>query len=267
MNIFATGTTGTIGRHITRGAHPINIDLGNDFELPREVTDCDEFTLIHLAGKVGLQAVSQDVELAHKINVTSSRLLAEKCIEAGVRKFIYVSTSHVYQQSIQLLDENSSIYPTTKYAQQKRMAEQEILEAFKNIPERLVVARVFSILDWGTPEFTLGSAILKLLKGEISSINSGMDLRDFLTPNKVASILIEVAVRSQLSGVVNICSSNAISIAEAAGRMLTEVGKPELAQKVISENSKNPVIVGNNQKLMDALPYLDLKWIPSKLIL
>jgi nucleoside-diphosphate-sugar epimerase len=199
MDIFATGTTGTIGRYLTNNVRSIDIELGHEFELPPELYESKDFAFIHLAGTVGVQAVSKNVELAHKINVTGTRLLAEKCVANGVRKFIYVSTSHVYKQSAHLLDESCETYPITKYAEQKRLAEIEVLDAFKDIPERLVVARVFSILDWGTPEFTLGGAVLKLLKGEVTSLNSGLDLRDFLTPQKVASVLVEVAACNSFS--------------------------------------------------------------------
>jgi nucleoside-diphosphate-sugar epimerase len=265
MNTYITGATGTIGRHFVNSARKIDVDLEKDFVLSPEIASKGEFTLVHLAGKVGVEAVSRDIDLAFKVNVTSSRLLAEECIKAGIKKFIYVSTSHVYQRSNELLDENSPTNPLNVYSQQKRMAELEIIDAFRATPERLVIARVFSILDWGTPEFTLGGAVLKLLRGEISSLNAGMDLRDFLTPKKVASILMEIAVSTQLSGIVNICSSNPISIADAAGRMLKEAGAPELALKIVSEHSMNPVIVGSNQKLKKAIPNLDLQWVPSKL--
>ena len=133
------------------------------------------------------------------------------------------------------------------------------------MPEQLIVARVFSILDWGTPEFTLGGAVLKLLNGEINKINSGLDLRVFLTPQRVASILIEVAKCDHLFGIVNICGSNPISIAEAVGRMLSESGRSDLLDRVVSEKSLNPVIVGSNQKLLNALPHLELSWMPSQL--
>ena len=265
MDIFATGTTGTIGKYLESGVHPIQIDLEHDFELPPELLESNNFALIHLGGIVGVQAVSKNVKLAHQINVTSSRLLAEKCIERGVKKFIYVSTSHVYKSSADVLDENYETYPTTKYAEQKRLAEIAVLEAFKDIPERLVVARVFSILDWGTPEFTLGGAVLKLLNGKIANLKSGLDLRDFLTPQKVASVLMEVATCDQLFGIVNICSSNPISISDAVGRMLSESGRSDLIASVVSEKSTNPVIVGSNLKLLKALPHLELTWAPSQL--
>jgi len=265
MDIFATGTTGTIGKYLEGDVHPVRIELDDEFELPTQLSENNNFALIHLAGTVGVQAVSKNVELAHKINVTATRRLAEKCIASGVKKFVYVSTSHVYKQSTQLLDEQSETHPTTEYAEQKRLAEIEVLDVFKDIPERLVVARVFSILDWGTPEFTLGGAVLKLFKGQITSLNSGLDLRDFLTPQKVASVLTEVAACNKLFGIVNICSSNSISIAEATGRMLSDSGRPDLSGSVVSDNSINPVIIGKNDKLLKALPFLDLKWVPSKL--
>jgi nucleoside-diphosphate-sugar epimerase len=265
MDIFATGTTGTIGKYLKNSVHPIQIELEHDFELPPELLKNNNFALIHLGGIVGVQAVSKDTELAYRINVTATRHLAEKCIQSGVKKFIYVSTSHVYKSSVNVLDENCETYPTTKYAEQKRLAEIAVLEAFKDAPERLVVARVFSVLDWGTPEFTLGGAVLKLLNGKISNINSGMDLRDFLTPKKVASVLLEVATCDQLFGIVNICSSKPISISDAVGKMLSESGRSDLIGRVIPDKSTNPAIVGSNQKLLNALPHLELTWAPSQL--
>ncbi len=265
MDIFATGATGSIGKYLKNIVHPIQLELEHDFKLPSELLKSNNFALIHLGGIVGDQAVSKNIELAYRINVTATRFLAEKCIASGVKKFIYVSTSHVYKPSVDLLDENSETYPRTKYAEQKRLAEIEVLDAFKDRPEQLVVARVFSILDWGTPEFTLGGAVLKLLNGKIANLNYGLDVRDFLTPKKVASVLMDIATCNRLFGIVNVCSSNPISIFEAVGRMLSESGRPDLIARVVSENSATPVIAGSNQKLKEALPHLDLKWSPSKL--
>ncbi|MCX6445211.1 MAG: NAD(P)-dependent oxidoreductase [Actinobacteria bacterium] len=264
MKIYATGTTGTIGKHLQNRVKQLEVDLAaRDFELPAEVYESGNCVL-HLAGLVGPQLVEEDLEYSHQVNVVSTERLGRQFLQSSSNRLVYVSTSHVYKPSLSTIKESDPISPQNTYARQKREAEIVLSELFSQEPERLCIARVFSVLDWDVASFTLGGGIAKLCDESSSYIlNNCDDVRDFLTPKTIAGALLEISKSSDLSGVINVCSSQGLTVGEAARTMLagSKVEVPEGRMKAGS--SSNPFVVGDNSKLRAALPNLDLSWVPS----
>lgn len=264
MEIFATGTTGTIGRHLRDKVKVLDVDLGDkEFEIPTEVFE-GLTCVLHLAGLVGPQLVEEDLTYSHQVNVLSTERLGRKILESSMTRLIYVSTSHVYQPSLEPISESNSVSPQNTYAQQKRESEVILLELFSRVPERLCIARVFSVLDWDVAPFTLGGGVAKLCDGTSSYIlNNCDDIRDFLTPSTIAGALLEIAENSNLSGIVNVCSGQGVSVGDAARRML-ESAQIEVPQDRMKPGfSSNPIVIGDNSRLLKYHPDLDLSWNPS----
>jgi len=264
MPIFATGTTGTIGRHLTTKVTPLNFDLStNDFNFNSGRISKNDY-LLHLAGIVGASKVEENLGLAHQINVSATYELGKQFLATQARKFVYVSTSHVYAPSTNPINETGDINPPSHYAQQKREAELVLTELFSEEPHRLCIVRVFSVLDWDVAPFTLGGGISKLSDPNSTFIlNNCDDVRDFLTPSTIASALVEVSVDSNLSGTLNLSSGRGITVREAAQRMLSSISVNGIHDRMKPGTSSNPVIIGDNSRIKDALPGLDLAWTPS----
>lgn len=264
IKILATGTSGTIGKHFKAQVKTIPINLLHDFKLPKDSYFNTSSVFLHAAGIVGDKAVLKDLEISHKVNIDGLRKLALICKDSGVEKFIYVSTSHVYAPSEKLLSETSKIDPIGPYGQQKLEAERLLLDIFQNTPHKLCIVRVFSILDWDVPSFTLGGAIKKLATASsFSSILNSSDIRDFLTPRVVAETLVKISLTSSINGIVNLSSGVGISVAEATRSMLIKSGFEFPTKRVLLGNSAQPYIVGDNSKLISFLPDLCLVWQPS----
>lgn len=265
MRTFATGTTGTIGRHLPSSIIGLSIDLSlgqNHFKSIHfdESDDC-----LHMAGIVGPTEVNKDPDYAYSVNVLGTKYLAEQFLEASQGKFYYVSTSHVYAKSDKKISEESDLLPINSYSEQKLIAEYELLNLFSNIQERLCIIRVFSVLDWDVGTFTLGGGIRKLVKRDPNyKLNNCDDRRDFLTPRSIASVLYDITKYRKMSGIVNLCTSIGTSVGDAAKRMILESGFEIPEDKIVSGNSDFPTVLGSNQKLLAALPNLNLEWKPSK---
>ena len=123
MPIYATGTSGTIGRHLKSRVNNLDIDLSvskKDFVLPNGIKTAN---LIHLAGIVGLKAVNDDLKKSISVNISGTARLAESFKSQSNGIFYYVSTSHVYAPSSARIDENGEIGPINRYAEQKYIAE------------------------------------------------------------------------------------------------------------------------------------------------
>jgi hypothetical protein len=94
-------------------------------------------------------------------------------------------------------------------------------------------------------------------------LNNIDDVRDFLTPSQIASLLTIIVNENSLSGVFNLSSGLGTSVGQAAEHMLTMSGFSVPIDSFRSGNSAMPYIVGNNEKLLSKLPNLELKWNPS----
>lgn len=266
FSIYATGVSGTIGKHFKNQVFAINSDLSDpDLKnLPNIKTgDC----ILHSAAVVGPINVSKDLATSYKVNVNASKMLAKFAKNSDVSRFIYVSTSHVYALSNSLLSESSPTNPNNVYAQQKLEAEEEITSVFRDYPEKLCIVRVFSVLDWDVADFTLGGGIKRLSSNDSSFIlNYGDDIRDFLTPNLIANTLISIANESRLTGIVNLATGIGTKVRDAAKVMLEGSGYKLPENRIIDGNSDYPYVVGDNSKLINALPNLNLKWNPTRLL-
>jgi nucleoside-diphosphate-sugar epimerase len=188
-----TGKSGTIGQYFPTNTYSFESDLTSDFSKELKFISKSNFTITHCAGIVGNSSVIKNFNHSYLVNVTRTIELARLSLDMGIKKFVYVSSSHVYEGSNSIINESAKISPLNEYAHQKREAEVKLLEVFKDYPHQLLIARVFSLLDWGMKPSTLGGAIEKLLNGEISDIHNGEDQRDFLLPkrNQLKYIIIK----------------------------------------------------------------------------
>ena len=264
MAIYATGTTGTIGSKFSSKVTPIRVDFLED-AFPTNLPEftCKDF-LIHLGGIVGADLVASNIQRAYAINVEATVKIAKKFISESGKLFVYVSSSHIYAPSFEKLTEDSKVAPQSHYAKQKLEAEKSLQALFNRVPERLCIVRVFSILDWDVAPFTLGGGIAKLAsKDEIHQLRNADDVRDFLTPQKVAESLEEIIRSQNLFGIVNLCSGEGTSVANAARAMLLKRNHEVPENRILHEKSSNPYVVGSNSKLLLAIPNLDLSWHPS----
>ena len=263
LKILATGTTGTVGKHFS-GVVPLSINLLDDFNPIEPSLFNSSSVVLHAAGIVGNEAVSKDINVSRKINIDGTKKLAEISRDSSISRFIYVSSSHVYAPSDGLLLESSKVDPVGAYAEQKIEAEQAVAEVFKETPEKLCIVRVFSVLDWDVADFTLGGAIKNLtISSSNFKLSNSDDVRDFLTPKLIASVLTKISHNSSISGIINLSSARGTTIREAAREMLIKSGYEFPSERVLSGNSIRPHIVGDNSKLISYFPNLELIWQPS----
>lgn len=265
-SIFATGVSGTIGKHFKSQVFAINHDLRN-LELRNiphiKTGDC----ILHAAAVVGPKSVNEDRINSYKVNVKASKMLAQFAKDNGISRFVYVSTSHVYARSDSLLTESSPTGPNNIYAEQKLEAEREISLIFRDHPEKLCIVRVFSVLDWDVADFSLGGGIKKLIFDKSNfKLNYVDDIRDFLTPSLIAHTLVCIANATILNGIINLSTGTGLTVKDAARIMLEGSGYKLPINRIVSGNSEYPYVVGDNSKLKKALPDLILKWRPSRLI-
>jgi len=263
-DFIATGKSGTIGRHFGTRVKRLAIDLSQEIWSDTNLNISNGDIVIHCAAIVGNEAVLRNEKLAYQVNVLATRKLAQLARKKGASRFIYVSTAHVYANKETLITELDSVAPQNMYAEQKYEAETSVVEELSESNTEFCIARVFSVLDWDVKAFTLGGSIRKLLNSRSGELLTNCDdIRDFLTPKTVADSLIAIAGKPGLIGVVNVCSGQGVTVRTAAQVMFEKSGIELPLEKTVAGNSLNPVLVGDNSKLKDKLPDLNLSWNPS----
>lgn len=264
LNIYATGLSGTIGKHLKELVIPLNIRLENLDESTKIEPLTSDSVVIHFAGIVGYRSIDRNERYSRLINIESTKILAKKALESGISKFVFISTAHVYKSSNSPLNENSAIDPINKYAEQKFEAEQALRDIFKFENEKLCIVRVFGVLDWDMKPETLGGAVKSLVYSNFSEIiDYGLDVRDFLTPRLIAKTVLEIAKAPGIYGIVNLCSGQGLTVEQAVLKMLDKSNLLFNTAFVNRNNSTTPVILGDNSKLMTYFPNLKISWSPS----
>jgi len=255
--ILATGISGTIGSKLPNNVLPLTLDLSSEFTLDPELTKAK--VVIHLAGVVGNVNVLKNPDYAYQVNVVGTMNLAKMIANYTDAKFIYVSSSHVYKKSLEKHLESSVVEPISVYAEQKARGEQEVIEIFKNYPERLIIIRVFSLLDWTLPDFTLGGMARKIyLSQSKNKIKFSDDVRDFLSSRDVANGIYRISTDEYASGVINLCTE--ISVGRAIEEMFSQTNFEGIRALLEPGNSETPYIVGDNTKFLELFPDQNLKW-------
>jgi nucleoside-diphosphate-sugar epimerase len=265
--IYTTGSSGTIGKHLPTGVRSIALDLSSENQKFTTLGFETNSNLLHLGGVVGPSEVLNDVEYARSVNIRGTSLLAQEFRRKSSGVFYFISTSHVYAPSSNLISEEAALAPSNLYAKQKLEAEALLQDIFELEPRRLCIVRVFSVLDWDVAAHTLGGALRKVVQLDPDfKLSNCSDVRDFLTPKSVALALSEIAAANTQSNVLNLCSGVGISVGEAARRMLSESGFEIPEEKFLWGQSTNPYLVGDNSRLLSLHPTLKLTWHPSPLI-
>jgi nucleoside-diphosphate-sugar epimerase len=185
------------------------------------------------------------------INVTGSIRLAQECVKARIRRFVFVSTGHVYSLSDYASTELSPLEPISEYALQKLEAEEGIRLCIEGSMTELVVVRLFSIIGRGMPSASLGGQIDRAAsKSNEGVIKYADDSRSFLSIETAARHLEQLSTMPNISGVFNLCSSQPILVRDAVSKYVEIAGLPH--PLLAPGNSEVPVLWGDNSKLLNS---------------
>ena len=263
--LFLTGKSGTIGKHFRKHSDSTFFDVTdrNDAEKWFKERNLLGATFLHLAALVGESQVSVDLKRATEVNVTGTINVAKLALQQGVERFLFASTSHIYKPSSSAIGEEYEKFPQNTYAKMKYEAENALLQIFKDDLDKLVIFRIFSILDFGTAGYTLGGKVTEAINNQKKIlIKCALDRRDFLTPRNVSNAIEYGIQRDLAGGIYNICSGEPRTVKEAVEQMLVTANLPLNFFEFENKHSNSPEIFGDNSKIIKAAPGIEslLKW-------
>jgi nucleoside-diphosphate-sugar epimerase len=253
MTIYATGLSGTIGRALIESIKPLKFSENGIYRSDLDLLKSGD-VVIHLAAIVGESKVIENYELAQKINILGTDNLALQIAKLENVRIIYVSTGHVYGPSNEPRNEMHDANPQSLYAKTKYEGENCVLNRFRELPEMALILRIFSIMDRNLDMRSLPAKIERILINgnttEVNLIKFSDDVRDFLTLEKISSV-IDFVSNQRISGLLNVCSGSAITVREACIQFGHLLGypNPESLLNFGEGKSELPFLVGDRSRL------------------
>lgn len=187
--------------------------------------------VIHLAAMNEIESARDPVS-ALKMNGLASLRLLEAAKLAGVRRFIYFSTAHVYGAPLKgRIDEATLPRPTHPYAITHKVAEDFVLAAHDRKEIEGVVIRLSN--GFGapvTPDVDRWTLLVNDLcrqavtTGELRLNSSGAQLRDFITLGDVGRAVdhvLRLHAAALADGLFNLGGGESVSILSMTERVAT----------------------------------------------
>lgn len=249
MKILVTGATGFLGNYIILRL----LQLGHEVLATARTDDkCKKMPwyneVDYCAHMIGDKLSSEAIELFHEaqlcihlawdglpnynapehqnVQVEKQLLFLNQLIDLGIPKISVTGTCLEYGLLEGEQKESDPTHPTTNYGKGKDQLRQKL--------EELCLTKSFEF-DWIRLYYMYGKgqhpkALLSQLETAITNgesefnMSKGDQLRDYLPVEKVAEIIVNLALKNKGCGIVNCCSGQPISINELVNRYLKSRG-------------------------------------------
>ena len=241
--ILITGAAGFVGRSLARalaaddlylaarpggnldipGAHIVPLDLARPLDESVLPSACE--IVVHEAALAGSDQPEGDPEV-FRVNVTATQELLDWARRAGVRKFIFASTSGVYGYSAQPLSEAMPTNPINYYTLTKALGEE--LCRYHSRHFDVVVHRYFFPYGPGQTRGLIPTLADRILSGQEITVYNDENPRT--NPTFIEDVIACTEASLSLDGfqVVNIAGPDTVSVRELAvmlGRLLGRESK------------------------------------------
>lgn len=225
------------GRRENLPAHPklrvVEGDIRHDEPVKRALDEVGQ--VVHLAAMVSVQEAQARPDQAWATNVHASLKLWKQARLAGVKRFVFASSSAVYGEGDGLpQNEAKPLAPLALYGAQKAAVD-EALRATSDERCRAICLRLFNV--YGPNQRSDGpySAVIsafaeRVYTGQALRIfGDGAQLRDFVAVEDVVSAF-ELALHAadDVEGSYNVAAGEAVSIKELAEKVIAIVGAGRL---------------------------------------
>ena len=183
-------------------------ELLDSRKLSKLLVDVD--VVYHLAAKVTTPFADHDPNFFEQINHWGTAQLVDLVKEAGVEKFIYVSTVSVYGNSEKEVDEKSIATPDSFYGISKLRGEHHVALLKDKIP--FTIIRCGNVYGY-SKSMRFDAVINKFMfeanfNRKVQIVGHGEQFRPFVHVQTVANVLNEYAHKNLESGIENLVEAN-----------------------------------------------------------
>ena len=187
-------------------------------------------TVFHLACR-GVRFSLHSPRETHEVNATGTLVVLEAARQAGIRRFVQVSSSEVYGTVDPPMHEDGPTLPTTAYGASKLAGEAYARAYYRCYGLPVTIVRPFN--SFGPRSHHQGDAgevlpkfVLRALAGQpLTLFGDGAQTRDFCDVADTARGLLLAAIATGVLGeTINLGSGSELSIRDLAQAVLTAVG-------------------------------------------
>ena len=246
-----------VGDEYSQGLKSIRIDYEDDMKISEACKGIN--VVIHCAG-LGARESFDSPELATKVNADNTGRVALASKESGVSLFIYLSTIHVYSESLHgEFNESSPRLNTHPYATSHAKGEDLALEQ-ADYKFKVCVLRLGNV--FGAPLQNFGNAAVLAIhdfglqaikKGSIEIVSDSQTMRNFVPSRYLVNLVrtLVADIRNQPnSQVLNVTWSHSKTLAEVASTIANIVAgikgkRPTIFSKILPNKQMAPLIISS----------------------
>lgn len=236
LDDLSVGRRENLTAAIEHGATLVVGDIRDEEVVVPLVSDCA--AVIHMACD-NLRASLGDPLRTDSINATGSLVTALAAAQAGLERYVYVSSSEAYGSAIaQPMAEDHPLLPTTVYGASKAAGELYAQACMRTYGLPVVVVRPFN--SYGPREHASGNSaeVIPKFVGRIRSglppviFGDGAQTRDFTWVQETAVGIVAAAECDPLVGdAVNVACGKPVSVRELS-RLLLEIMGSDLEPEI-----------------------------------
>ncbi|MBT8470170.1 MAG: NAD-dependent epimerase/dehydratase family protein [Deltaproteobacteria bacterium] len=254
MKVLVTGGTGFVGTHLLpvleRAGHSLTLamrDSGAEARLPKAIAsrqpriavvgDIDERTdwrdalqdcnaVIHLAARAHvLDESAEDEDAFMKVNVRGTSRLVEQAIDAGIRRFILMSSiGAVTASSDSLVTLETPCRPETPYGRSKLAAERALIDQSRGTSMVWTILRPTLVYGPGNPG-NMSRLVALVRRGLPLPLGAVANRRSFtFVENLVDATAIALAHRNAAHAVLLLADGEDLSTPELIRRVAALTG-------------------------------------------
>lgn len=226
MQLLITGASGSMGQLLAPKARVLTCRMEStvqQFETEIRSLRSGPTCLIHMAAMTSVDQCEADPRKCFEINTNGSLRLFQAAQNAGIERFIFVSTAHVYAPSSQRLTTAAPTAPVSMYPRSKLLA--EVIMRSHVVNTQLSIARVFSLIGPTLkPGFLYPELVARAQRQDYSPLKGYHNVRDFIDVAEVVRRLEILASTSSFPEIVNICSGVPCTVGELAQKVFSAAG-------------------------------------------
>jgi nucleoside-diphosphate-sugar epimerase len=223
---------------LPRGVKLVEGDMLDEPSLEYAVKGKD--AVVHLAANFDFYP--KDVKLLYRVNVGGTRSLLNACVHAGVRRFVYCSTTEVIGPvKDPPADEETELRPQYHYSKSKKIVEDLVRDTTESSGMEHVIVRPTGIV--GPGDTYVGFQTMKAINdGTIPVIpGSGLKHVSFMHVNDVVrGLTLALTTKSGVNGTFILCPERPLSyietfwvIADQLGAKAPRLRIPGIAAKIM----------------------------------